>query len=71
MKDKMREARLRQFEHVQRRCAYVLVRRSRGYAKGKDRAQKYWEELIRQDMTQLHISEDMTLKKKNGGRVLR
>ena len=58
--DKMREARLRWFGHVQRRGADEPVRRCErlvlvGTWRGRGRPKKYWGEVIRQDMVQLHI----------------
>ncbi|KAG5612483.1 hypothetical protein H5410_023764 [Solanum commersonii] len=32
--------------------------------RGRGRPKKYWGEVIRQDMAQLHITEDMTLNRK-------
>ncbi|KAG5628789.1 hypothetical protein H5410_000506, partial [Solanum commersonii] len=55
--DKLREARLRWFGHVKRRC----LRRQR---RGRGRPKKYWGEVIRQDLAQLHLTEDMTLDRK-------
>ncbi|KAG5571816.1 hypothetical protein H5410_061582 [Solanum commersonii] len=64
--DKLREARLRWFGHVKRRSQ---VRRCEGLdiegmRRGRGRPKKYWGEVIRQDMAQLHITEDMTLDRK-------
>ncbi|KAG5625880.1 hypothetical protein H5410_011098 [Solanum commersonii] len=64
--DKLREARLRWFGHVRRRCADAPVRRCEGMAiegtrSGRGRPKKFWGEVIRQDLAQLHITEDMTL----------
>ncbi|KAG5632518.1 hypothetical protein H5410_004235 [Solanum commersonii] len=67
--DKLREARLRWFGHVKRRCTDALVRRCEGLVvegtrRGRGRHKKYWREVIRQDLAQLHLIEDMTLDKK-------
>ncbi|XP_070007632.1 uncharacterized protein [Nicotiana sylvestris] len=67
--DKMREAMLRWFGHVQRRSPDAPVRRCErlvveGTRRGRERPKKYWGEVIRQDMARLPISEDMTLDKK-------
>ncbi|KAH0755077.1 hypothetical protein KY290_025347 [Solanum tuberosum] len=67
--DKLREARLRWFGHVKRRSADAPVRRCEvmvveGTRRGRGRPKKYWEEVIRQDLTMLHITEDMTLDRK-------
>ncbi|KAG5586936.1 hypothetical protein H5410_047370 [Solanum commersonii] len=35
-----------------------------GTRRGRGRPKKYWEEVIRQDMVQLHITGDMTLDRK-------
>ncbi|XP_070005821.1 uncharacterized protein [Nicotiana sylvestris] len=67
--DKMQEARLRWFGHVQRRSPDAPVRRCEqlvveGTIIGRGRLKKYWGELIRQDMARLQISENMTLDRK-------
>ncbi|WMV26024.1 hypothetical protein MTR67_019409, partial [Solanum verrucosum] len=67
--DKLREARLRWFGYVKRRCADAPVRRCEGLVvegtrRGRGRPRKYWGEVIRQDLAQLHITEDMTLDRK-------
>ncbi|KAG5591816.1 hypothetical protein H5410_042330 [Solanum commersonii] len=67
--DKLREARLRWFGHVKRRCADAPVRRCEGLVvegtrRGRGRPKKYWGEVIRQDLAQLRITEDMTLDRK-------
>ncbi|WMV12452.1 hypothetical protein MTR67_005837 [Solanum verrucosum] len=67
--DKLREARLRWFGHVKRRCADAHVRRCEGLVvegtqRGRGRPKKYWGEVIRQDLAQLHITEEMTLDRK-------
>ena len=35
-----------------------------GFRRGRGRPKKYWGEVIRQDMTQLQLTEDMTLDRK-------
>ncbi|KAL3363598.1 hypothetical protein AABB24_012720 [Solanum stoloniferum] len=67
--DKLREVRLRWFGHVKRRCTDAPVRRSEGLVvegtrRGRGRPKKYWGEVIRQDLAQLRITEDMTLDRK-------
>ncbi|XP_070008736.1 uncharacterized protein [Nicotiana sylvestris] len=67
--DKMREARLKWFGHMQRRSIDAPVRRCErldvvGTRRGRGRPKKYWGEVIRQDMVRLQISEDMTLDRK-------
>ncbi|XP_070014686.1 uncharacterized protein [Nicotiana sylvestris] len=69
VEDKMREARLRWFGHVRRRSLDAPVRRCEllalvGSRRGRGRPKKYWGEVIRQDLTRLKISEDMTLDRK-------
>ncbi|KAF3631468.1 hypothetical protein FXO37_27947 [Capsicum annuum] len=66
---KMREARLRWFGHVKRRGMDALVRRCErlaldGFRRGRGRPKKYWGEVIRRDMEQLQLTEDMTLDRK-------
>ncbi|KAM3376423.1 hypothetical protein P3S68_015138 [Capsicum galapagoense] len=66
---KMREARLRWFEHVKRRGMDAPVRRCErlaldGFRRGRGRPKKYWGEVIRRDMEQLQLTEDMTLDRK-------
>ncbi|KAF3680968.1 hypothetical protein FXO37_03100 [Capsicum annuum] len=63
---KMREARLRWFGHVKRRGMDAPVRRCErlaldGFRRGRGRPKKYWGEVIRRDMEQLQLTEDMTL----------
>ncbi|XP_070011302.1 uncharacterized protein [Nicotiana sylvestris] len=67
--EKMREARLRWFGHVQRRSPYALVRRCErlvveGTRRGRGQHKKYWGEVIRQDMARLQVSEDLILDRK-------
>ncbi|KAF3678964.1 hypothetical protein FXO38_02986 [Capsicum annuum] len=68
---KMREARLRWFGHVKRRGMDAPVRRCErlaldGFRRGRGRPKKYWGEVIRRDMEQLQLTEDMTLDWKFG-----
>ncbi|PHU29792.1 Two-component response regulator-like APRR9 [Capsicum chinense] len=67
---KMREARLRWFGHVKRRGMDAPVRRCErlaldGFRRGRGRPKKYWGEVIRRDMEQLQLTEDMTLDRKH------
>ncbi|XP_070013802.1 uncharacterized protein [Nicotiana sylvestris] len=67
--EKMREARPRWFGHVWRRTIDSPVRRCErlalaGTRRGRGRPKKNWGEVIRQDMAQLEISEDMALDRK-------
>ncbi|XP_060184057.1 uncharacterized protein LOC132613816 isoform X1 [Lycium barbarum] len=69
VEDKMREMRLRWFGHVKRRDIDAPVWRCErlamdGFRRGRGRPKKYWGEVIRQDMTQLQLTEDMTLDRK-------
>ncbi|KAG5590522.1 hypothetical protein H5410_041036 [Solanum commersonii] len=56
-------------EVTQRRGADAPVRRCEGLVvegtqRGRGRPKKYWGEVIRQDLAQLHLTEDMTLDRK-------
>ncbi|XP_070007691.1 uncharacterized protein [Nicotiana sylvestris] len=67
--DKMREARLRWFGHIQRRSPYAPVMRCErlvveGMRRGRGQPKKYWGDVIRQDTVRLQIFEDMTLDRK-------
>ncbi|KAF3685039.1 hypothetical protein FXO37_01010 [Capsicum annuum] len=69
VEDKMREVRLRWFGQVMRRGSDALVRRCEtlamdGFRWGTGRPKKYWREVIRQDMEELQLTEDMTLGRK-------
>ncbi|KAK4353468.1 hypothetical protein RND71_028986 [Anisodus tanguticus] len=69
VEDKMREARLRWFGHVQRRDMDAPVRRCErlamdGFRRGRGRPKKYWGEVIRRDMAQVQLTEDMTLDRR-------
>ncbi|KAM3215824.1 hypothetical protein P3L10_025264 [Capsicum annuum] len=72
---KMREARLRWFGHVKRRGTDAPVRRCErlaldGFRRGRGRPKKYWGEVIRRDMEQLQLTEDMTLDRKVAEKIL-
>ena len=71
IEDKLRESRLRWFGHVRRRDQDAPVRRCKKIvlgasirAKGRGRPRKSWEEVIRQDLTMLQLTEDITLDRK-------
>ncbi|XP_060183440.1 uncharacterized protein LOC132613435 [Lycium barbarum] len=67
--NKMMEVRLRWFGHVKRRSDDAPVRRCErlavaGVRRDRGRTKKNWREVIRQDMAQLQLTEDMTLDRK-------
>ncbi|KAF3685402.1 putative xyloglucan glycosyltransferase 5-like [Capsicum annuum] len=69
VEDKMREVRLRWFDHVLRRGFDAPLRRcdtlaTDGFRRGRGRPKEYWREVIRHDMEQLQLTEDMTLDRK-------
>ncbi|PHT76138.1 Protein disulfide-isomerase [Capsicum annuum] len=69
VEEKMREVRLRWFGHVMRRDTDAPVRRCErlalnGFKRGRGRPKKYRREVIRRDMEQLRLTEDMTLDRK-------
>lgn len=68
MEDKLQESRLRWFGHVKSRDIDAPVRRyerlSIAGRKGRDRPKKYWGDVVRQDMSLLQLTEDMTHDKK-------
>ncbi|KAF3657494.1 NADH dehydrogenase [ubiquinone] 1 alpha subcomplex subunit 9, mitochondrial [Capsicum annuum] len=69
VEDKMREVRLRWFGHVMKRGTDAPVCRCErlaldGFRLGRGRPKKYWREVIRRDMEQLQLTEDMNLDRK-------
>ncbi|XP_070050962.1 uncharacterized protein [Nicotiana tomentosiformis] len=69
IEDKMREERLIWFGHVRRRSTDTPVRRCEGLKleglrRGRGRPKKSWGEVIRHNMAQLQLTEDMTLDRK-------
>ncbi|XP_070011247.1 uncharacterized protein [Nicotiana sylvestris] len=66
--DKMREARLRWFGHVRRNIVVRVRRYERltleSLRRGRDKPKKKLGEMIRQDMAQHQLTEDMTLDRK-------
>lgn len=63
MEDKMREARLKWYKHVKRKCIDAPVRRGErlvmvGLRRDKGRPNKYSGEMIRHDMALLQLTED-------------
>ena len=69
VENKMREVRLRWFGHVMRRSSNAPVRKCEslamnGFRRGRGRPKEYWREVIRHDMEQLQLTEDMTLDRK-------
>ncbi|XP_070046010.1 uncharacterized protein [Nicotiana tomentosiformis] len=67
IEEKMREAWLRWLDHARstdapvRRCERLAVE---GLRRGRGRPKKRWAEMIRQDMTQYQLTDDMTLDRK-------
>ncbi|PHU08560.1 putative sodium/metabolite cotransporter BASS5, chloroplastic [Capsicum chinense] len=60
---------LRWFKHVMRRSTDAPVRRCErlvldGFRRSRGRPKKYWRVVIRRDMEQLQLTEDMTLDRK-------
>jgi len=69
IEDMMREARLGWFGHVRRRSTDAPIRRCERLTlevlpRGRGRPKKRWGEVIRQDMPQLQLTEDITLDRK-------
>ncbi|KAF3681514.1 Tropinone reductase 2 [Capsicum annuum] len=69
VEDKIREVRLRWFEHMMRRGLDAPVRRCETLAmddfrRGRGRPKKYWREVFKHDMEQLQLTGDMTLNRK-------
>jgi len=69
VEDKMREGRLRWFGYVMRKGTDAPVRRCERLAlndfkRSRGRLKKYWREVIRHDMKQLQLTEDITLYRK-------
>ncbi|KAF3629834.1 hypothetical protein FXO37_28740 [Capsicum annuum] len=69
VEDKMREGRLRWFGRVMRRGTDAPVRRCERLAlddfrRRRGRPKKYWREVIKYDMEQLQLTEDITLDRK-------
>ena len=60
----MRENRLRWFEHVQRKPIEAPVRRIETIIvegkRSRGRPKKTWVEQIKDDLSELHLSEDLT-----------
>ncbi|KAF3684201.1 hypothetical protein FXO37_01445 [Capsicum annuum] len=69
VEDKMREGRLGWFGNVMRRNTDAPVRRCErlaldGFRRSRGGPKKYWKEVIKHDMEQLQLTEDMTLNRK-------
>ncbi|KAF3626844.1 Ubiquitin carboxyl-terminal hydrolase 7 [Capsicum annuum] len=69
VEDKLREVRLRWFGHIMRSGLDAPVRRCEtlamdGFRRARGRPKKYWREVIRHDMKQLQLTENMTLDRK-------
>ena len=64
VEDKMQEESLRWFGHVMRRVRRCKRLALDGFRRSRGRLKKYWREVIRHDMEQLQLSEDMTLDRK-------
>ncbi|PHU25469.1 Photosystem II protein D1 [Capsicum chinense] len=69
VEDKIQEERLRWFGHVMGRGAEAPGRRCEklaldGFRRSRERLKKYWRGVIRHDMEQLQLTEDMILDRK-------
>ena len=69
VEEKMREGRLRWFGHVIRRGTDAPVQRYErlaldGFRRSRGRPKKYWRVVIKYDIEQLRLTEDMTLDRK-------
>ncbi|XP_047257721.1 uncharacterized protein LOC124889778, partial [Capsicum annuum] len=69
VEDKLREVRLRWFGHVMRRGMDAPVRRCErlaleGFKRVRGKPKMYWRGMIRRDMEQLQLTENMTLDRK-------
>lgn len=64
--EKMKDIRLKWFAHVKSRCTYAPMQQCErlamaGMRRGKGRLKEYQKNVIRHDMENLHLLEDMTL----------
>ncbi|KAF3624030.1 hypothetical protein FXO37_31574 [Capsicum annuum] len=75
VEDKIQEGRLRWFGHVMGRGAEAPGRRCEklsldGFRRSRGRLKKYWRGVIRHDIEQLQLTEDMILDRKNKERIM-
>src|SRR5262249_46843342 len=69
LEEKLRESRLRWFGHIKRRDPGAPVRRCEKLRleevrRRRDRPRKSWREVIKTDLEQLSLTEDMTIDRK-------
>ncbi|XP_047253670.1 uncharacterized protein LOC124887802 [Capsicum annuum] len=69
VEDKIRNIKLRRFAHMMRRITDASVQRCEslaldGFRWGRRRTKKYYMEVIRHDIEQLQLTENMTLDRK-------
>ncbi|XP_070052340.1 uncharacterized protein [Nicotiana tomentosiformis] len=69
VEDKLRESSMRWFGYVERRDVDPPVMRCErlsiaGLRKGRGRPKKYWGDIVRQDISLLRLTEDMTHDRK-------
>jgi hypothetical protein len=71
---KMRENRLRWFGHVKRKTYDAPVRRIESIIvegkRGRGRPRKTWEEQIKSDLHELHLSRDLTMDRGSWRRLI-
>jgi len=69
IEDKMRDARLRWYDHIRRRPMDLPVRRCEtieclNYKRNRGRSKKSWSEVIRHDLKTLGLGEDTAQDRK-------
>ncbi|KAF3652305.1 hypothetical protein FXO38_08961 [Capsicum annuum] len=75
VEDKMQEVRLRWFGHVMRRGTDAPIHRCErlaldGFKRGRGRPKRYWRKVIKRDLQQLQLTDNMTVDRKGLGLVI-